>query len=65
MNSTNTTTTTAAAAALGAGIDHSNRQGLFLAVIISFTVISTVMVLLRVYTRAMIVRSFGKGEIRA
>lgn len=62
MNSTTTTTATAAAA-LGAGLDHSNRQGMFLAVIITFTVISTVMVLMRVYTRAIIVRSFGKGEI--
>lgn len=44
------------------GLDHSNRQGMFLAVIITFTAISMVMVLMRVYTRAMIVRSFGNGE---
>lgn len=53
---------TTPATGLGDGLDHSNRQGMFLAVIITFTVISTLMVLLRVYTRAVIVRSFGKGE---
>lgn len=46
----------------GDGLDHSNRQGMFLAVIIGFTIAATIMVLMRVYTRAMIVRSFGNGE---
>lgn len=35
---------------------------MFFAVIISFTLLSIIAVLLRVYTRVVIVRSFGNGE---
>ncbi|KAI5781503.1 hypothetical protein EDC01DRAFT_730234 [Geopyxis carbonaria] len=42
-------------------LPHDNRQAQFLAIVIAFHCIATVTVLLRLYTRAYVVRSFGIG----
>ena len=43
-------------------LDHSNRQGQFIGVVIGFTVLACVAVLARMYTRAVLVRNVGPGE---
>jgi hypothetical protein len=56
------TSAAATAAAAYAGLDHSNRQDTFIGIIAAFTALATVTVLLRLYTRAMIVKGFGLGK---
>jgi tellurite resistance protein TehA-like permease len=42
-------------------LDHSNRQTEFIVVVMLFTVVATVFVLARIYTRVFLVKSLGKG----
>ena len=43
-------------------LDHSNRQGEFVGLLIGFTALAFVCVMARMYTRVVLVRSFGPGE---
>lgn len=43
-------------------LDHSNRQGEFVGLVVGFTALAFVCVMARMYTRVVLVKSAGPGE---
>lgn len=43
-------------------LDHGNRQGEFIGVVVGFTALACAFVMARMYTRAVLVRELGPGE---